>query len=82
MKLTTQNTQKLCQDLSWKITSFSRNMPEGKTPRFLRSICPMTLKLSMHILEVLTQLFTRTALPRISPGFRAINTQSDLGRTP
>ena len=42
----------------------------------------MTLKLNTHILEVVTQLFTRTTLPRISPGFRAINTQSDLGRTP
>ena len=35
----------------------------------------------MYKLEVLAQLFTRTTLPRISPGFRAINTLSDLGRT-
>ena len=55
---------------------------EKGPPPLLRSTCPMTLKLSMHILEVLTQLFTRTTLPRVSPGFRAINTQSDLGRTP
>ena len=41
----------------------------------------MTLKLSMHLLEVLAQLFTRTTLPRITHGFRAITTQSDLCRT-
>ena len=37
-------------------------------PPFLRSTCPVTLKLSMHILEVLTQLFSRTTLPRIPLG--------------
>ena len=43
-------------------------------PPFLRSTNAVTPKHRMYKLEVLTQLSTRTTLPRISPGFRAINT--------
>ena len=38
--------------------------------------------LGVYVLEVLTHLFTRYTQPRISSGFRAINTQNDLGQTP
>ena len=56
--------------------------PKNTTPPFSRRTYPIALKFGMHILEVLTQLLTRSTRPRTPPRPRAISTGSDLGRPP
>ena len=53
--------------------------PKNTTPLLGRT-SPIELKFNIHILEVLTQLSTRSTGPRTSPQSRAISNGSDLGR--
>ena len=84
MKHTTQNTQKFCQDLNWKVTKFSRNMPEGKNtiPLFFEKHLSNDPETKHVYTKGANSTLTQKIEPRVAPGFRAINTHGDLGRTP
>ena len=70
------------QDQKLKVSPEIMHPQNGATPLFLRSTRSITVNPGMYVLEVLTQFSPRNTQLRITFGFRAINTQSDLGQTP
>ena len=55
-------------------SSVRKGAMQAKTPPspFLRRTYPIALKFGMHLLEVLTQLSTRSTRPRTSPSPRLL----------
>ena len=57
-----------------------KNTSEETNLRFEKSTFTFALQLGVHVPAVGTQLSTQDTRPRITPGFRAIGTEKDVGR--